>query len=119
VQATAGVEPHIDMFGWVREDLRRAVHTQSVTIGTRRDGSNVTIAFLGEVDAIAADVEITLARGFSAAVLIPLAVVTPQSAISRWHLGARGGGDRGQHDGEAEGGVFHWIDRQTEVVKKY
>jgi hypothetical protein len=76
VQAAAGVESQIDMFGWVRESGRGAVHTQPVTLGARRDGSDATIAFLGEVDAIAADVEITLAGGFSAAV-IPLTAVTP------------------------------------------
>jgi hypothetical protein len=69
VQAAAGVEPQIDMFGWVREYARGAVHTQPVTLGGRRDGSNVAIAFLGEVDAITTDVLITLARGLSAAVI--------------------------------------------------
>ncbi len=76
MQAAAGVEPQIDMFGWVREYVRGAVHTQPVTLGDGRDGSDATIAFLGEVDAIAADVEIILAGGFSAAV-IPLTAVTP------------------------------------------
>ena len=76
MQAAAGVEPQIDIFGWVREYVRGAVHTQPVTLSARRDGSNATIAFLGEVDAVAADVEISLAGGFSAAV-IPLAAVTP------------------------------------------
>jgi hypothetical protein len=30
VQAAAGVEPQIDMFGWVRKYARGAVHTQPV-----------------------------------------------------------------------------------------
>jgi hypothetical protein len=69
VQTAAGVEPQIDMLRWVREYPWGAVYTQPMTLGDRGDGSDTTITFLGEVDAIAADVEITLAGGFSAAVI--------------------------------------------------
>jgi hypothetical protein len=99
VQVAAGVEPQIDMFGWVRVYARGAVHTQPVTLGGRRDSSNVAIAFLGEFDAITMDVLITLTGGLSAAVIRAIPGFTPQSAILRWHVGGRGerGGFLSEH----------------------
>src|SRR5258707_8819332 len=81
VQAAAGVEPQINMFGWVRKYARGAVHTQPVTLGGRRDSSNVAIAFLGGFDAITMDVLIALAGGLSAAVIRAIPGFTPESAI--------------------------------------
>ena len=77
MQAAAGVEPQIDMFGWVREYARGAVHTQPVTLGGRRDGNNAAIAFLGEFDAITTDVLIALVGSLSAAVIRAIPGVTP------------------------------------------
>ena len=75
-----------------------------VTFGDRRDSIDAAIAFLGDVKAIATDEARGLAGGLSTAVICAIPGFTPQSAILRWHLGARGGEDRGHEDGEGEDG---------------
>jgi hypothetical protein len=90
MQATAGIEPQIDMLELGFIYARRTLHTQPVALGGRLDSNNGAAVFLVDFHAIATDILIALIVRLSATIKIRgILRKALQSAILRWHLGTR------------------------------
>jgi hypothetical protein len=87
MQATASIDPQIDILGWLPY-VRGAIQSQPVTLGGRPDSGNGATVFLVDFHAITTDILIGLTGGLSAAVphdVIANVTVAPQSTILGWY----------------------------------